>query len=65
MFLPSGTPSCPILLIDTEGNVVAKEYSNKFLIGRPIKHENIIKTMAYSFEDKQSYVMALDSFLGN
>jgi hypothetical protein len=63
MFLPTGTPSCPILLIDTNGNVVSKEYSNDFLIGRPIKHNNMVKTMAYSFKDKESYVMSLDSFL--
>jgi len=63
MFLPTGTPSCPILLIDKKGNISSKEYTNDFLIGRPIKHNNMIKTMAYSFKDKESYVMSLDSFL--
>jgi len=63
MFLPTGTPSCPILLIDTDGEIIAKEYCSDYLLGRPIKHEGIVKTMAYSFKDKESYIMSLDSFL--
>lgn len=62
VFLPTGTPSCPILVIDKQGNILSRKELPDYVLGRPILHNNNIKTLAYNLKDKESYVLSLDSF---
>ena len=63
VFLPTGTPSCPILFIDKTGTIRASEDFSDHLLGRPIVQGDKIHTIGHNFKDKESYVVTLDSFL--
>lgn len=62
MFLPTGTPSCPILTINKHGKILARDMLADHLLGRPIIHKNSVVTMGHNFNDKESYIVTLDSF---
>jgi len=56
-FFPSGTPSCPILKIDTDGNVKKKVFFTNTLFGRPILFNNTITVMCYDIYTKENFVL--------
>ena len=60
-FFPSGTPSCPILKIDKEGNIISSQYYNNILLGRPILYENNLVVIGYEIDTKNHYVLTIDS----
>jgi hypothetical protein len=62
MFLPTGTPSCPILTINKHGKILARDMFSDHLLGRPIIHKNSVVTMGHNFNDQESYIVTLDSF---
>lgn len=62
MFLPTGTPSCPILTINKHGKILARDMFADHLLGRPIIHKNSVVTMGHNFNDRESYIVTLDSF---
>jgi len=62
MFLPTGTPSCPILTINKHGKILARDMFADHLLGRPIIYKNSVVTMAHNFNDQESYIVTLDSF---
>lgn len=62
MFLPTGTPSCPILTINKSGEILSRDMYADHLLGRPVIHDNKVVTMGHNFNDQESYVVTLDSF---
>jgi len=62
-FFPSGTPSCPILKINKDGNIVTKKYMKEYILGRPIKHLDKISVIAYNIKTKKHYVLSIDDRL--
>jgi hypothetical protein len=63
VFLPTGTPSCPILVIDKNGNIVTRYDCSKYILGRPVLFKDSLVTMAYDLETKESQFLFLDSFI--
>jgi hypothetical protein len=63
VFLPSGTPACPILVINKQGEIIHKQYMSEYLLGRPIIHNGSLMTMAHNMSTQESQLMLLDSFL--
>jgi len=60
VFLPTGTPTCPILIIDKEGTIIKRETNNNLLLGRPIIHNNKIKTIAHNLITNENYIITID-----
>jgi hypothetical protein len=63
VFLPAGTPSCPMLQISKEGNILSKNFYPNYMLGRPVLYKNNLAAMSYSFSTKESQIVFLDSFL--
>lgn len=59
-FFPSGTPSCPILKIDKEGNIVQEKYFDGFMLGRPIIYMDMLTVIAYDIDTREQHVLYLD-----
>lgn len=51
VFFPTGTPSCPIISVDKNLNVISK-YIEGILFGRPILYKNNITVIGYYLEKK-------------
>lgn len=63
VFFPTGTPLCPILVVDQQGNIKRKIPLENYLLGRPIKYKNKLATIAYELDTQCHYIMFLDSDL--
>lgn len=62
-FFPSGTPSCPILQINKEGNIVRSKQFDNILFGRPIVHANLLHVIAYDIKTKDHNIYIFDNNL--
>lgn len=62
-FFPSGTPSCPILMISEDGNIIKKKYLEGWLVGRPIIHQRQIYVIGYNIKTKDHVVFCFDKDL--
>jgi hypothetical protein len=63
VFLPSGTPSCPILSVNKNGEILTREFCKDTMLGRPVIYDKKLITMGYNFNTKKSQLISLDSFL--
>jgi len=57
VFIPSGTPSCPIYVIDKQGNIVHSINFNNFMLGRPVKHDDCVWTLMYHLETEKQFLL--------
>ena len=55
-FFPSGTPSCPIIVINDQGYIVKDETFEGLMFGRPIIHKNYINVLAYHMETQEHFI---------
>jgi hypothetical protein len=55
-FFPSGTPSCPIIVINDQGYIVKDETFEGLMFGRPIIHKNHINVLAYHMETQEHFI---------
>lgn len=62
-FFPAGTPSCPILKIDQQGNVCGRLQLNNTMVGRPVIYDDQIYVMCYNVEDETQSILAFDKDL--
>ena len=62
VFFPTGTPTCPIMCIDSTGIIKKIELPN-LLVGRPILHKNKLCTIAYHIQTEKHFVLSMDSSL--
>lgn len=61
VFFPGGTPQCPILVINTAGEVVFRKHYPTLMFGRPIIHERKIHVLAYDIETEKQYLYKFDA----
>jgi len=62
-FFPSGTPTCPIIKLDINGNILKEVYMEDWLVGRPIIHNNLLKCIGYNILSKQHMLFSFDDDL--
>lgn len=62
-FFPAGTPSCPIIKIDQDGNIKGKLQLEDIMIGRPIIYLDKIYVMCYDINSKNQYIISVDQDL--
>lgn len=60
VFLPTGSPACPILVIDKDGNVSKIDWNSNYILGRPIIYNNQIVTMCYDSLNQENYLLKID-----
>lgn len=60
VFLPSGTPSCPIFVIDKQGNIIKKEMRDRYILGRPVVYNDSVMTMSYDMQTKEQELIKID-----
>ena len=66
-FFPSGTPSCPIIKINKNGNILTTAHLDNTMLGRPVIYNNQLcaighnmhtsKEVIYKFEEDLSYAV--------
>jgi hypothetical protein len=62
IFLPSGTPSCPIYKVDQDGQITSKHYPN-LLFGRPALFKNKLFTIVYNLNSNRSFIVNINNNL--
>jgi hypothetical protein len=62
-FFPSGTPTCPILKISTQGEIEAELYMEEWLLGRPIVHQDNLCVLGYNIRSKRHMLFTFDKDL--
>ena len=62
-FFPSGTPSCPILVIDENGNIIKEKYFEDIMFGRPIIYNNQITIITYHMKTQDHFICVFDDKL--
>lgn len=62
-FFPAGTPSCPIIKIDQNGNIKGKLQLKNTMVGRPIIYIDKIYVMCYDINLKNQYIISIDENL--
>jgi hypothetical protein len=60
VFMPTGTPTCPIMIIDKNGTILFKQLINDYLVSRPIIYRDEVVTLAYRLEDKTHHLLSID-----
>jgi hypothetical protein len=60
VFAPTGTPTCPLLIIDQRGNIIKKEMYENCMLGRPIVFNDAVHIMTYNFKNSENQVMKVD-----
>ena len=63
VFVPGGTPSCPILKINDDGKILKKVYLKDYLLGRPIIQDNKLKVIGYHIKNKTHHLLDFDEDL--
>jgi hypothetical protein len=61
IFFPAGSPSAPLVVFDKEGNAIHHQYYSDYVLGRPIKYQDRVWTIAYEIETKKQFLFALNS----
>lgn len=59
-FFPTGTPSCPIINVDQQGNVVKKLHIENTMLGRPVIYQDKIFVMAYNIVSDEQQILSFD-----
>lgn len=62
-FFPSGTPSCPILKIDQQGNILKSVILDDTMVGRPIIYNDKLFVMSYNVKSESHTLLSFDSEL--
>lgn len=62
-FFPAGTPSCPILVINSNGTIVKSLQLSNWLLGRPVVYNNAIYVIAYDITTTKHYILSFDEHL--
>lgn len=59
-FFPAGTPSCPVLIIDTDGNIIDRKQFNNLMFGRAVIHKDKIHIITYNIETEDHFLYIID-----
>lgn len=60
VFIPTGTPAAPILVIDKQSNITNKIFLKEYVLGRPVKFQEKIWIIGYHIETKKQFLITLD-----
>jgi hypothetical protein len=60
VFLPGGTPTCPVLVIDKQGNILKREMHDGYMLGRPIVYNDSVVAMSYNMQTKEHKLITID-----
>jgi len=60
VYLPVGSPSADVLIIDTNGNIIFRKSLREYVLGRPVLHNNKVCTLAYNLKNKKHSLFTLD-----
>lgn len=60
VFFPGGTPQCPIIAVNTAGDVVYRKHYPNLMFGRPVIHLGKIHVVAYDILTEQQYLYTFD-----
>jgi len=60
VFFPGGTPQCPIIAVNTAGEIVYCKHYPNLMFGRPIIHEQQIHVVAYDIHTEKQYLYKFD-----
>jgi hypothetical protein len=60
VFFPGGTPSCPIIAVNTNGQIVYKKHYPNLMFGRPIIYNRMIHVIAYDIHTEKHYMYMFD-----
>ena len=63
IFLPSGSPYCPIIRVDTSGNFITKLH-DELLFGRPIIFKDKLYSIVYDIKTNRSSIVEINENLG-
>ena len=63
IFLPTGSPGCPIVSVDTDGKFHLVKTDSTKLFGRPIIYNNMIYTLIYNIIDNTHNLVTIDEWL--
>lgn len=63
VFFPSGTPQCPVLVIDEDGNITKIMNYQYHMFGRPVIHKGKIHVLAYHIKDETHHLFIFDENL--
>jgi len=61
VFFPAGSPNVKLIAVDTAGNIVFDRLFQDYVLGRPVKYNNTLITIAYHVLSKQHYVLSMDA----
>jgi hypothetical protein len=64
-FFPAGTPSCPIIKVDTQGNILKRLFLENIMVGRPVVYQEKIYVMCYCIDTQDHKIMSFDSDLNH
>ena len=60
VFLPTGSPTADILVVDKTGNILLRKNLSGYILGRPIVHNDLVYSLAYCIETKQHCMFTID-----
>ena len=63
IFLPTGSPDCPIISVDENGNFKASKIDSNLIFGRPIIHNDILMSICYNITDSSHTIVEIDEDL--
>lgn len=55
-FFPSGTPQCPLIVVDGNGNIKRKINFEYYMFGRPVIYKDKIHILAYHIHDETHHM---------
>jgi hypothetical protein len=59
-FFPVGTPNCPVIVINIDGEIVYQHKFNDIMFGRPVVYQNKIAVLTYNIETTEQRLMMFD-----
>lgn len=59
-FFPSGTPQCPLIIIDINGNIQRMIHFDFYMFGRPVIYKDNIHILAYHINDESHHMFVFD-----
>jgi hypothetical protein len=62
VFFPSGTPQCPIYIIDTRGIIQRVLTFSELMFGRPIIYKEKIHVLAYNIHTERQFMYIFDQY---
>lgn len=60
VFFPGGTPSCPIIAVNTAGDIVYRKHYPEIMFGRPVIYDSKIYVLGYNIHTEKQYLYSFD-----